>query len=175
MKFRLASVVCESFAISLEQATANIVEIQAENSEPIAQDKADKAFAIFQKPLVVSDDSWMIPGLQGFPGPYMKYVNDWFSLEDWLHLTRDLPDRTIILRQIVVYKDAHVRQLFSVDIPGILLTEPRGTAPDPHNTLVSFDGGKHSSAEYHEQGKSAAAHRHTPWHEFAAWHKEKNL
>ncbi len=175
MKFRQASLVCEPFDISLQRTTADIPEIQAETGEPIAQDKSAKAFALLQKPLVVSDDSWIIPGLRGFPGPYMKYMNDWFTLADWVHLTKDLTDRTIILRQIVVYQDSSTQQLFSVDITGELLSEPRGTSHHPHNALVSFDGGHRSNAEYHERGESAAAAYHNPWHEFAAWYKEKEL
>jgi len=71
----------------------------------------------------------------------MKSINDWFTPEDWLRLTSDLTDRTIILRQIVVYQDKHGQQLFSVDIPGMLLREAQGTSPYPmlplHPSMVA--------------------------------------
>lgn len=164
---------CAPFDVTLEQAQLDIPEIQAETGEEIARDKATKAYAELQKPLVVSDDSWMIPGLNNFPGPYMKQVNEWLTVQDWLNLTRDLSDRSIILRQIVVYQDEAEQFVFSVDIPGILLAKARGTSPYPHSTITSFDGGKHTNAEYHEKGESAAANHHNPWHEFAKWYSAK--
>jgi inosine/xanthosine triphosphate pyrophosphatase family protein len=169
-KFRQADVTCKPFGVQLEQIKLDIPEIQAATGEQVARDKAAKAFAALQKPLVVSDDSWMIPGLNNFPGPYMKHMNDWFTVEDWLRLTSTLEDRSIILRQIVIHQDEHGQQLFSVDIPGILLREARGASPYPHASLVSLDGGKRSNAEYHEKGESAAANYHNPWHEFAQWY-----
>jgi XTP/dITP diphosphohydrolase len=172
IKFRQAAITCEPFGISLQQTELDIVEIQAETGEPVARDKAQKAFALLQKPLVISDDSWMIPGLNNFPGPYMKSMNHWFTPEDWLRLTNTLEDRTITLRQIVVYQDANDQQLFTVDVPGILLHEIRGTSPFSQSTIVSLDGGKRSAAEFHEKGESAAAQHHNPWHEFAKWYKE---
>jgi XTP/dITP diphosphohydrolase len=173
VKFRQALFTCQPFGVHLQQTRLNIHEIQAETGEPVARDKAEKAYAQLQKPLVVSDDSWMISGLNGFPGPYMKYMNDWFTTEDWIRLTQPLADRQITLRQIVVYQDEHKQQLFSVDIPGILLKAPRGKSPYPHTALVSLDGGTYSNAEYHEKGESATQYLHNPWHEFAKWYSEK--
>ena len=170
IKFQLANSICGPLGVPLERTSVDIHEIQAETGEPVAQDKAAKAFTLLQQPLLVSDDSWMIPGLKNFPGPYMKSMNDWFSPEDWLRLTTDLEDRRITLRQIVVYQDADGQQMFTMDIQGILLHEVRGTSPHPHATVTSFDGGKHSNAEYHEKGENAAKDHHNAWHDFAEWY-----
>jgi len=174
IKFRQASRVSEPFGITLQQAKVDVHEIQAETGEPIARDKAAKAFEILNKPLVVSDDNWMIPGLKNFPGPYMRYMNEWFSSEDWLRLTASLKDRRVILQQIVVYQDANGQRAFSVDISGILLYEIRGISPYPHATIMSFDGGKHSNAEYHEKGESASQHHHNVWRDFAEWYAKEH-
>ena len=169
IKFHQGALACETFDIKLLQTKLSIDEIQAETGEPVARDKAQKAFEQLGTPLVVSDDSWSIPGLGGFPGPYMKDINDWFTPDDWLRLTITLEDRRAILRQIVVYQDRHGQQLFSVDIEGILLKESRGKSPYAHAHIVSFDGGKTASAEYHALGKSAHDTRRHAWHDFAQW------
>ncbi|HSX43548.1 MAG TPA: non-canonical purine NTP pyrophosphatase [Candidatus Saccharimonadales bacterium] len=174
MKFRQAARTCEQFGVALQQGTLDIPEIQAETGEPVARDKAAKAFAQLQHPLLVSDDSWMIPGLGGFPGPYMKDVNHWFRVDDWVRLTAPLTDRRIMLHQVVVYQDAHKQKAFAVDIEGELLLKPRGEKPIfPHTTLVSFDGGQHSIAEHHEQGNIASLHHRNPWHDFAEWYNSQ--
>jgi XTP/dITP diphosphohydrolase len=169
VKFQLAQHVCNTLGVNLEQITLDVPEIQSEQGEPVARDKAEKAFAKLGKPVVVSDDSWMIPGLKNFPGPYMKSMNDWFTSDDWLRLTRALSDRRIILRQIVVYQDANEQKLFYTDIEGTLLREARGKSPFSHATITSFDG-EHSNAEYHERGENAAQTLQTSWHNFAEWY-----
>jgi len=172
-KLSQARAVCEPLGINLQQIKLDISEIQAEDGEPIARDKAANAFALLQKPVVVSDDNWLIPGLNNFPGPYMKSMNAWFSPQRWLALTNGLTDRTIILRQIVMYQDAPRQQMFSVDIPGILLHEIRGLSPCAHCTITSLDGGKTSMAEYHQLGESAPTLHHSAWQDFATWYTEE--
>ena len=174
VKFKLAVEICEQFGVKLEQTSLDIPEYQAENGEEVARDKAAQAFAQLQKPVVVTDDTWVIPALKGFPGPYMKSMNMWFTPQDWLNLTRDLEDRDIILRQIAVYQDEREQVLFSVDIKGTMLKEARGESKYSHNTFVSFDGGKHTEAEAHANGQSAAIGGHTAWHELAAWLKARS-
>lgn len=169
VKLRLANEICKPLGIHLEQAVFDIPEVQAETGESVAKDKAAQAFKLLQKPLVVTDDTWVIPALNGFPGPYMKYMNHWFTSEDWLRLTRDLPNREIVLRQIAVYQDEYEQVVFSVDITGTLLPEIRGESKYPHNTIASFDNGEHSIAELQAEGKSGASHHHTVWHELAKW------
>lgn len=169
-KFHQAQHVCTPLGIAIEQQPLEITEIQGEDIELIARDKAEKAYAKANRPLVISDDSWSIPGLNGFPGPYMKSVSAWFGVQDWLNLTRDLADRRIILCQTVVYQDATVQKLFSYKIEGMLLTESRGTSRDSHDTITTFDDDSHTLAELHAQGKSATGQVRNVWHEFAEWY-----
>jgi len=170
-KFHTANLICQEYGIELERLSLDIPEIQAQESEVIARDKALRVFEELQRPVVISDDTWIIPGIGGFPGPYMKFVNGAFMPEDWLHLTASLTDRRIILRQIVVYQDKHQQQLFYIDIEGVLLDEIRGKGEYPHTTVASFDGGKHSMAEVIAQGKSSLfdSGKRTTWHDLCEW------
>lgn len=172
VKFRQANDVCKSFNLTLVQDKLDVPEIQGEDSEIITRDKAEKAYAMFKKPVVISDDSWSIPGLNGFPGAYMKSVNEWFTVDDWLNLTRTLTDKRVVLRQIVIYQDADGQKLFSCDIEGVLLSEPRGKSIYPHSYIVSFDGGKTSNAEHHERNTSSVSHLPNVWHDFAEWYSK---
>ncbi|HKR82439.1 MAG TPA: non-canonical purine NTP pyrophosphatase [Candidatus Saccharimonadales bacterium] len=172
VKFHAAQKACAEFGVTLVQHPLDVPEIQAEEGEPIARDKAEKAFAIFQKPIMVCDDFWMVPGLGNFPGAYMKSVNHWFTPEDWLRLTLPLKDRRIILRQYAVYQDARQQKVFTKDLIGTITTEIRGKSLYAHSTITSFDGGKHTDAQFHEQGESAVQGLQTVWHSVAPWLKE---
>lgn len=175
VKFRTASLVCRQEGIELVQLPMGIPEIQAADGETVARDKAQRIFEKLQKPIIISDDSWMIPALKNFPGAYMKFVNEAFTPKNWLHLTNSLTDRRIILRQIVVYQDGDQQQkVFYTDLEGSLLRESRGKGY-AHNTITSFDGGKTTLAEAIEQGKSVVADsgKRTSWHEFCEWYASK--
>jgi len=169
-KVMTAKMVCDTYGLSFDRKQLDLLEIQADNGEEIGRHKAEQAFDICHAPLIVSDDSWYIAGLRGFPGPYMKYVNQWFMPEDFLRLTRDLTDRNIVLRQIVVYKDAEHEKVFIAELEGTLLKEARGQAPAfPHFAVTSFDGGKHSLAESDDRGMPAVANHHSAYHQLCEW------
>lgn len=170
-KFRTAQKVCAEFGVQLEQvASYDIDEIQGEDAKKIVARKAADAYALVQKPVIVTDDSWIIPALGGFPGAYMKSVNQWFAIEDWLRLLSGVKDRTVVLSQLVAYQDAHEQVIFAVDVEGILLDKPQGDSKkSPPMALASFDGGKTTVAQNMVAGASSTAHLKTAWHELAAW------
>lgn len=177
-KFGIGQRVCNTFDIELEQVVIDIDEIQGEDPEVIIRDKAAKAYAALGKPVVVSDDSWSIPALKGFPGPYMKSINHWFTPEDFLRLMRDSKDRQIVLHQYLAYHDGIETAVFSHDIPGTLLEEARGKYGPSIMKVVALgsDNGL-SIAEVYDQQKAHELGRLTgkndAWHSFAAWLKEK--
>lgn len=172
-KVRAAKALGAKLGIDIEFAEADVDEIQARDGTVIARDKAAKIYEKLQKPIVITDDTWIIPGLGGFPGPYMKYMNDWLTAEDFLRLTLPLEDRRIILRQTAVYQDEIEQVSFSIDIEGLLLKEIRGASEYAHMRITSFDGGVSSGAETHSAGRANTADKHTVWHELAKWLKAR--
>lgn len=174
IKFQAAKFVLDTHGIIFDRQLIDFVEIQADDGESIARHKAEQAFAALQAPVVVTDDSWLIPGLNGFPGAYMHQVNDWFSADDWLRLTRDLVDRRMILRQIIVYQDVAGQQLFSSDIEALILHESRTSSGLKHFSIISFDGGRSSAAEVFEAGESAIKDLPNSWQAFSEWFIRRN-
>ena len=74
-KFDTAQRILRESGTVLTQHELDIDEIQSEQAEEIALDKAQKAYYALQKPLFISADSWSIVGLRGFPGPYYEIGN----------------------------------------------------------------------------------------------------
>lgn len=173
-KFLTAQKICEQFNIALKQVSEHdIDEIQGEDATKIIARKAADAFTLIQEPLVVTDDSWIIPGLGGFPGAYMKSLSSWFTIHDWERLLRTLSDRQVILRQMVAYQDADDQAIFAVDLKGTLLTTPQGVhQKSPVMAMVSFDGGVSSVAENFAAGNPSTLHMDTAWHQLAPWIQE---
>ncbi len=127
-KFMHAQEALMPFGITLIQEKVDTEEIQSDSIESVAHDKAKKAFTVLQKSLFVNDAGWIIPSLNGFPGPYMKFVNEWFSPQDFLNLMRDKTDRRIILRQVIVFTDGKMTKEFIHDETGEIVKEARGKA-----------------------------------------------
>lgn len=171
-KFAIGRDACRKAAIKLQQVALDIDEIQGEDMSAIAIDKARRAYAAYGKALIISDDSWAIPGLGGFPGAYMKSINHWFTTQDLINLTSKLDDRRIVLTQTIIYIDAETMQLFSYDNSGTLLTAPRGNYGKATHKLVALDGDNGlSMAEVLDQSTDNAARPAAQvWHEFAVWY-----
>lgn len=172
-KFSNARLVCELYGIELEQAKLSIDEIQSEDGDAIIADKLDKAYAILKKPVIVSDDSWEISGLNGFPGPYMKSINHWFTAQDLLRLTSQLEDRSVFLIQRLGFKDGNISKIFTNKTKGTLLKEIKGEYGVASHKLISMGGDNGLTiSEVYDKGLDKAEREiGGNWHELIAWYK----
>jgi XTP/dITP diphosphohydrolase len=175
-KFSIGQKMLQSFAIELEQIVVEIDEIQGEDTETIIRDKVAKAFAEIGKPVVVTDDSWTIPALGGFPGPYMKSINHWFTPDDFIRLTRDLDNRRVFLNQLVAYQDERETVVFRSDIAGMFVDEPRGTFGAACMKVITMDGDNGLTiSEVYDRGAEHATERigqlSDAWKELGKWYK----
>lgn len=173
-KFDIARKACKSAGIDLLQSVLDIPEIQGEDPELIIRDKAQKAFDLLSKPVVVSDDSWNIPGLNGFPGAYMKSIDHWFTTEDFLNLTRPLKDRRIILIQMLAYQDGTQQHVFRKEYVGTIVTEARGNYGKPVQKVISMPGDNSLTVAEVYDRKEIEAERpvSASWHQFIQWYQE---
>jgi len=78
----------------LVQLTHHVPEIQDTSCEEIARQSAIHAAQQIGEPCVVMDAGFFIPALNGFPGPFVKYVNEWISEERLLRMLDASDDRT---------------------------------------------------------------------------------
>jgi non-canonical purine NTP pyrophosphatase (RdgB/HAM1 family) len=176
-KIKEAREACELVGIKVVPIKLDIEEIQNIDGRKVGEYKAHEAFKLLQKPVVVNDTYWDIPSLNGFPGPYMKDVDSWFTTKDWLALLKG-KDRTIICHENVVFADENGRlHWFGKNYKGVF----RGSAlgGTKHNTclerLVSFDGGETTLASLHDEGKSAFGPEDYCWVDFPKWYAKKYL
>src|SRR6185437_9582637 len=104
----------------------------------IAEAKASEAFRQIGKPVVVTDTSWSIPVLCGFPGGYMKEVADWFEPKDFLHLMTGKANRSINFIETIAYQDEQQQHIFSQEFSGKFASGPRGKG-NSIEQLAEFD------------------------------------
>lgn len=176
-KTLIAKTICSAKGLNVEQISLDIDEIQGEDPKVIAEDKVRKAYQKIKKAVVVSDDSWDIPALNGFPGPYMKSLNHWFKAEDFLRLMDGINDRTIIIHQYLSYFDGKNIYTFKNDFSGKVTLEPRGKndrSPSTMITELDIDNGKTIAELFEEVEQGALINRYLTnndvWHEFVTWY-----
>lgn len=171
-KYQTALGVCAKYGVSIKQSKLDVDEIQGEDPTKIVTHKAQSAYYILKQPVLVSDDSWEIPGLQGFPGPYMKSINHWFTVDDFVHLTKPLADRRVFLLSYLAYTDGNTTMVFAHKREGTLLEEPRGkNGPAAHKIIAMSEDGGLSVAEYFDK-KLPLDRRDSEkhWHDFIKWY-----
>lgn len=177
-KFAVAHTICKKFGYELEQVVVDIDEIQGEDPEVIARDKARKAYEQVGKPVIVTDDSWAIAALNGFPGPYMKSVIQWFTPQHFIDLMQHETDRSVLLHQYLVYQDEYESVVFQKDHSGRLALTPRGDDKISwHNVIeMAYDDGK-TLAEVIKEGllhdPKRSEKQGDAWHDLISWLKEK--
>lgn len=176
-KFTIAQHLCESADINLIQFRDDSDEIQSENAEDIIRDKASRKFNLANnQPIIVSDDIWEIPALNGFPGAYMKYVDHWFTPEQIIDLMAHIDKRQVFLHQYLAYQDGSVVEIFSNTVPGHVIKHPRGSYGKPAQKVISLDqdNGLSISEVYDQNPVTASqrfANKKTAWHDFITWYK----
>jgi XTP/dITP diphosphohydrolase len=103
LKFRVAWQALQGSGILLERKTLDTPEIQSTRVEEIAEWSAIWASQHLNQPVVVMDAGYYIEALNGFPGPFIKFVNVWFSDDDYLKLLQGKSNRRVIIRDCLAY------------------------------------------------------------------------
>lgn len=169
-KFLSAQLALEKFNIELEQVELDIPEPQSDSIEDVAIAKAKLAYEKLQKPLFVNDSGWFVTALNGFPGPYMKYINHWFTAQDFLNLMSGHANKELILKQVVVFIDGKNLKVFENDMVGRFLEEVRGEGR-PSDCVITLSDDGLSLVEREKKGFGHTSES-TLWKDFASWVKE---
>ena len=103
IKFQVALQALQNSRIALERKSLNTPEIQSTSVKEIAEWSAIWASQQLNQPVVVTDAGYYIEALNGFPGPFIKYVNEWFSADDYLNLLQGETNRRVIIRDCLAY------------------------------------------------------------------------
>jgi XTP/dITP diphosphohydrolase len=154
--------------VTIEGKHLDLIEVQSDDIAHIATEKAKQAYAAVNKPLFVNDAGWYITALNGFPGPYMKYMNDWLKADDILDMMRKHTDREVIFREVVCYVDKNGVQQFVGEVKGTVLTMDTAPAEIPSRSIFSLSATNKSIAECWQEGIPSVNNSQI-WDDFAEW------
>lgn len=103
LKFKVGLRALNGSLITLERKSIDTPEIQSKSVEEIAEFSANWASQQLNQPVVVLDVGYYIEALNGFPGPFIKFINEWFSADDFLNLLQGKSSRRVVIRDCLAY------------------------------------------------------------------------
>lgn len=157
------------FSIEVKSREVKIDEIQHHDPMEITKAKAHAAYVVVCEPVVVSDTSWSIPALGGFPGGYMKDVAEWWTPEDWIKVMLDRDDRTILCHECVAYFDGAESQHFETAYKGYFSNKPRGKRGNSIEKVICLYGDKTLAQGHDEKGTASNGIELGHWKQFGEW------
>jgi XTP/dITP diphosphohydrolase len=150
----------------------DVPEIQDDNLENIAKASALSATEKARLPLIVEDAGLFIEELNGFPGPYSKYVLQTIGMKDILRLLEANDERHACFRSAVCYcSPKGLLKIFSGVVKGTISRDIRGNRGfgfDP--IFVPDEKPSMTFGELPVEEKNKISHRSRALRRFAEWY-----
>jgi non-canonical purine NTP pyrophosphatase (RdgB/HAM1 family) len=157
--------------IRVVQQELDLIEPQASTALEVARVKARQAFKLLKQPVLVDDSSFHIHALGGFPGPYVKYMNETVGAEGIVRFMEKQSDRTAHFLSALVFIDekGEVHEFPVQESTGTIATEVRESVDGRgwsdlwkifipaggDKTLSQMTSDDHEQRRIMENGKSA--------------------
>ena len=139
-KWDIAKEVLAQYNVEVLQEALETPEIQAFDVEEVAKYSAKYAADRLNKPVIVTDAGYFIEALNGFPGPYIKFVNKWLTSQNILDMMTNEKNRKVLMRETVAYfKPNEEPIVFTSETYGEIVTEPQGSG-STIDQIVKRDG-----------------------------------
>ena len=166
-KFEEAERILSHLGLQINFFKTTLEEIQSNNLNDIAKQKAINAYELVQKPVIIEDDGLFIDPLNGFPGPYSSYVYDTIGNKGIMKVLENSQVRDAKFVSIIAYCDNDYGvKLFESSIPGKIssVIEKGGWGYDP---IFIPDGESKTYANVSDKDKFS--HRSAALTKFSNW------
>ena len=102
-KWKIASDIFKKYNVELEHIKIDTPEIQSHDVEEVSKYSAEYASNKLNIPVIKSDVGYYIEELGGFPGPFLRYINDMLDSEDILKMMEGKENRKILLKECLTF------------------------------------------------------------------------
>lgn len=166
----------------VRQVDLKLIEPQADTAVEVSLVKARQAYEQLGKPVIVDDGSFHIEALNGFPGPYAKYMNETIGADGYLKVMKGIENRRAYFLNSLVFVDEHgVEHVFESSPYTGRIVDEMDDYDDPGAWSILFklfvtDGYDKVIARMTSQERIEADERlpRDAYTEFAKWLKERD-
>lgn len=148
MKFREA----KALLPELEQVNFDLPEEQTLDPHLVISKKLEVAKTQHDGPLIVEDTSLYLDGLNGFPGPLIKWMQQSVGNKGIYELCQNINNRRAVAKTVIGYDDGESIQFFEGVIHGQIVT-PYGNEGFGWDQIFQPDGISETFAEMGEEFK----------------------
>lgn len=142
-KWKIANNIFKNYNINLEHEKIDTPEIQSHNVEDVSLYSALYAAEKLNKSVIKSDVGYYIEALNGFPGPFLRYINDMLDSEDIIKMMQRKKNRTIYLKECLTYADPNGNTKQFINIEKATLSNVAIGEGTTFDRIVIFEGEKH--------------------------------
>lgn len=157
-----AAYLSEHFHIPVAHKKLDLEEIQSLDVQTVVADKAQRAFAIMQTPVLVEDVSLIYTSLKTLPGPFIKWFLESLGTEGLCRLADASPDRSARAEVAFALCDATGVHIFSGVMNGTIAQTPRGDVGFGWDPIFIPEGYTETWAEMSSEAKHASSMRKQP-------------
>ncbi|PZP39557.1 MAG: hypothetical protein DI585_03735 [Pseudomonas fluorescens] len=139
-KWQSANRLLQPYGVDLVRATFELPEIQSMDVGEVASAAAELACAWVGGPVMVTDAGYYFEALNGFPGPFVKYMNQTLAAEDVIRLMTGKDDRRVTIREALAYcEPGHAPVVFGSEQKAIV-AQKVGQGRTTMDRLMILDG-----------------------------------
>ena len=172
-KFEEARKVLSEFNIATAMLRIYVSEMQDDDIENIAKASALEAASKSCLPVIVEDAGLFVDALNGFPGPYSKYVFNTIGLKGILKLLENHENRAARFKSVIAYcSPKEPVKCFHGTVEGWISKRIQGTSGfgfDP--IFIPKESPEKSFGQMTETEKNEISHRARALRRFAEWYK----
>jgi XTP/dITP diphosphohydrolase len=175
-KFHVAQQALRGLDLVLEQNRLAVPEIQSNSVQEIAEFSAQWASQRLDQPFITTDAGFYIDALNGFPGPFIKFINQWFSVDDLLRLMSNRTYRHITIQDCLVYaRPGQPSISFVGSYQGKIATEPGQSSGTPIERLYIPQGYETPISEFSPDEQVSYWSNAEVWKAFRSYYQENQL
>jgi len=150
------------------QRRHDLDEIQELDVKKIVAHKLAQAYAIYKQPVIVEDVSFEVKQWHGFPGPFIKWMENTITASQIPSLLRSR-DRAVVYRVVYGYSDGNQTKFFQGIQRGSISKKAKGTDGFGFDSIFIPEGQRKTVAELGQEHKNKTSAR------FQALHKLKRF
>jgi XTP/dITP diphosphohydrolase len=171
-KFQEARYILSEYKLATAKLRVEAIEIQDDSLENIAKYSAQDAVKNCGLPVFVEDAGLFVETLDGFPGPYSKYVYNTIGLNGVIKLMKNVKNRNAYFMSVVAFSGPDEQPTcFVGKVKGKLTLEERGVSGFGYDPIfIPSAGDGRTFAEMTAIEKNGFSHRGEALRKFAYWY-----
>jgi len=149
----------ELLGFDIEHQKLDLTEVQALDVSDVAGAKAQEAFNILNRPVMVDDTGFSVHAWNGLPGAFIAWFLKTVDTGGLLKMAASLEDRGVDVTTAIGYADSSGVRVFTGTVTGTLPIEERGTEGFGYDPIFVPEGYDKTFAEMTADEKNAISMR----------------